>query len=86
MAGKARYMAVSALSKVHEKGGYSHIVLENALQKATGLPEVEKALFSRLFYGVIERRLTLDYLLAAYCRIPLKKLHPAVREILRTGA
>lgn len=85
MAGKARDMAVSALSKVHEKGGYSHIVLENALKKAAELPASEKALFSRLFYGVIERALTLDYVIAAYCRVPLKKMHPLVREILRTG-
>lgn len=85
MAGNARYMAAAALAKVHGKGGYSNIVLDNELE-ATGLSGADKALFSRLFYGVIERRLTLDHLLAQYCATPLKKLHPLVREILRTGA
>lgn len=39
----------------------------------------------RIFWGVIERRLTLDYLMDCYSRVPVKKLQPAVREILRSG-
>ncbi len=45
----------------------------------------DRALASRIFWGVIERRLTLDYLIGCYSRTPVKKLQPAVREILRSG-
>lgn len=34
---------------------------------------------------MIERRLTLDYLLAACSSVPEKKMHPSVAEILRLG-
>lgn len=85
MAGNARSLAVTALKKVYEKGGYSHIVLDNEI-RSSGLSGAEKGLASRLFYGVIERRLTLEYLLAQCCASPLKKMHPTVREILFTGA
>lgn len=79
-----RRMAVKALMRVHRDGGYSHIVWESALE-AGGLSPADRALASRIFWGVIERRLTLDYLIGCYSRTPVKKLQPAVREILRSG-
>lgn len=85
MAGMARRAAVKALSRVHESGGYSHIVLDNELTFAAW-PEAERALFSRLFYGTIEREMTLDYVIGRASSTPLRKMHPLLREILRTGA
>ena len=81
----ARRAAVNALLRVHRDGGYSHIVWEEALD-AGGLSAEDRSLASRLFYGVIERRLTLDYLIGSRSKTPLHRLHPAVREILRVGA
>lgn len=75
---------MEALLHVHRDGGYSHIVWENALE-TDHLTAADRALASRIFWGVIERRLTLDYLMDCYSRVPVKKLQPAVREILRTG-
>lgn len=85
MAASARQAAVSALVQVHQQHGYSNIVLDNLL-KTTALSPPEQALASRLFYGVIERRLTLDYVLSQCASVPLKKMHPCVTDILRTGA
>ena len=82
--GNPRRAAVEALLHVHRDGGYSHIVWENALE-TDHLTAADRALASRIFWGVIERRLTLDYLMDCYSRVPVKKLQPAVREILRTG-
>lgn len=82
--GSARYCAVQALLQVHRGGGYSNVVLDNLLRTAE-LEPADQALASRLFYGVIERRLTLDYLLAACSSVPEKKMHPSVAEILRLG-
>lgn len=80
----ARDAAVKALLTVQEQGGYSNIVLEELLQSAD-MSANDRALASRLLYGVIERRLTLDHLLNQTASTPVKKMTPAVREILRVG-
>ena len=67
-----RRAAVEALVRVHREGGYSNLVMESLLDKSP-LREEDRAFASRLFYGVIERRLTLDYILAAHSSMKLKK-------------
>lgn len=80
-----RRLAVEALTRVHGAGGYSSIVLDNLISQKE-LTDVDRALLSHLFYGVIERRLTLDYVLEQGSSTKLRKMHPTVREILRLGA
>ena len=38
-----------------------------------------------MLYGVVERRLTIDFALEQCASMPLKRMHPAVLEILRLG-
>lgn len=85
MADNARHCAVKALIRLHRENSYSNILWEERLAQA-GLPPMDQALATRLFYGVIERRLTLDYLLSRCCSMKLKRLHPYVLDILRVGA
>lgn len=85
MADQARKKAVEALLQIHREQGYSHIVLDNALRDGVW-NDAERALFSRLVYGVEERRITLDWFLNACTRVPLRRAHPCVQEILRVGA
>lgn len=80
----AREAAVRALLAVQEQGGYSNVVLDELLTDSS-LAAADRALASCLLYGVIERRLTLDYLLNQTASTPVKKMQPAVREILRVG-
>ncbi len=77
-----RRAAVTALVKVHEDGSYSNILLENL---PTPQNDADFALTTRLIYGVVERRLTLDYLLNVCSSTPVKKMQPTIREILRVG-
>lgn len=81
----ARSAAVRALLTIQEQGGYSNIVLDELLTSAE-LPASDRALASRLLYGVTERRLTLDYLLNQTSSTPVKMMDPVIREILRVGA
>lgn len=83
MAG-ARRAAVEALIRIHRDGGYSNIVLDTVLRSGEFSPQ-DKALLSRLVYGVVERRLTLDYVINAVSSMKLRKMHPTVRDILRVG-
>ena len=80
----ARRAAVTALMRIQEQGGYSNIVLDELLEHQPLSPS-ERAMTSRLVYGVTERRLTIDYLLNKLSSTPVKQMSPAVREILRVG-
>ncbi len=79
-----RMEVVSALAGLHREKRYSNIVLDELLKTAELAPK-DRAFASRLFYGVIERRITIDYLLSKASSMPLRKLHPLVLETLRTA-
>ena len=74
----SRQVAAEALLRV-ERGGYSQLTLDAALTKAR-LSVRDAAFCTALFYGVLERRLTLDHCIAAYARHPLSD---TVAQILR---
>ncbi|MCI5905176.1 MAG: 16S rRNA (cytosine(967)-C(5))-methyltransferase RsmB [Oscillospiraceae bacterium] len=76
--------AVADLLIKVSKNAYSNLALDGALQKSSYTPK-EKAFISRLFYGVIERRITLDYIISLYSTKPLQKLDGAVLTVLRMG-
>lgn len=78
----ARLTALRGLSEVFGQGGYSNLVLESLMRK-NELSGQERAFCTALFYGVVERRITLDWVLGRYSRQPVEKLSPAVRDILR---
>ena len=79
-----RVAVTKALSDLHRHDKYSNIAWEEFLKNA-GLSDSDRAFSSRLFYGVIERRLTLDFVLSSFCSTPLRKLHPLVLETLRVA-
>ncbi len=83
MADKARIIAAKALIKV-SSGGFSNIVLDSILEE-THLEHRDRAFASALFYGVLERRITLDYLIKRYSSQPVNKLSLEVLETLRLG-
>lgn len=78
-----RTLAAKALLRVNE-GGFSNIVLD-ALLSGAQLEHRDKAFVSALFYGVLERRITLDKIIKKYSKTPLEELEPAVLECLRIG-
>lgn len=78
-----RFLAYKILSKIEHDKAYSNITLENVLNKN----EASSASFVRaLVYGVLERKITLDYYLSELLTQPIKKLNPNVLTILRLGA
>ena len=81
----ARTAALRALLQVDQNAGFSNLVLDNTLHRSA-LNEADKALASAIFYGVLERRLTLDYFLRQCLDHPDKKLESTVQEALRCGA
>ncbi len=79
----ARYLAVQLLMRT-EEGSYSNLLLDKALSDSQ-LSPADKKLCAQLYYGVIERRLTLLHILRGYSKKPPEKLDSAVRNILLMG-
>ena len=69
-ANNARGVALETLIKCESSGQYSNIALDNALKRSE-LSDSDKGLASALFYGVIERRITLDYYISRLSARPL---------------
>lgn len=73
----SRQIAFETLYKIFYDDAYSNI----ALDKALSFTDSGKAFITRLVYGVVERKLTLDYIIEKFC----KKPKPKVLVILRMG-
>lgn len=84
MAFTARQAVFKALYSVYAEGAYSGIVLDHMV-KGAELDRREVGFVTRLFYGVLERSVTLDHCIAVYAGKPLKKLDLQVVNILRMG-
>lgn len=84
MAETARALAVRLLLRTFTAGGYSNLLLDQALD-ASGLNAADKRLCAMLYYGVTERLLTLEYVAGCYTKRPVKRLDREVRFILYLG-
>lgn len=80
----ARYLAVKLLCKTFTGGSFSNIQLNNGL-KNSGLDDRDKKLCSLIYYGVIERKIYLDYVIEKFSSRPLNKLDDVIINILRCG-
>ena len=59
-----RALAHASLMAIMKHGRYSNIEIDAALKKADGLSPADRGLYTRLVYGVIERRITLDHIIS----------------------
>lgn len=80
----ARETALKTLYAVEFEGAYSNMALKKSLSDDK-LSAADKGFITTLVYGVISRRLTLDYVIAAYSKIKLKKISKYILLILRMG-
>ncbi|MCH5206749.1 MAG: 16S rRNA (cytosine(967)-C(5))-methyltransferase RsmB [Oscillospiraceae bacterium] len=80
----ARLTAVKLLLKMENSDSYSNILLDSALDEA-GLSERDRAFASALFYGVTERKMTLDFVIKQYSSMDFGKIEPEALAVLRMG-
>ena len=80
----ARQITLDLLIRMDTQGAYSNIILDHAFTQ-NDADRRDKAFSAALFYGVLERRMTLDYLIRYYSGIEFDKIKTAVVEILRMG-
>lgn len=80
----ARLIAVKALCRVECDEAYSNIVL-NTLLKEYEPDRNDRALCTSIFYGTLERRITIDYVLKTFVKNGFSKLKPFTLNVLRAG-
>ena len=81
---KARKLAFQALLRMETAKSYSNLTLD-ALLKAENPEPRERQLAANLFYGVLERKLTLSYLIEKYMKKKVDSLVPEVVVALVLG-
>ena len=81
----ARQLAVLSLCRLEREGKYGNLEADAAIKKFK-LQGAEKALYTRLFYGVLERKITLDYIISQCKDKPLDDMTYEMKNILRISA
>ncbi len=77
----ARAAALAVLTSV-EEGAYSNLKLNHVLRQSR-LPRLEASLATEITYGTLQRRNTIDWMLAPFLKRDLKQLDAWVRNLLR---
>lgn len=80
----ARELAFLALERVYKDNSYSNIVFDSLSEKYS-VSKKDTALAANIFYGVLETKLTLLYIIKQYSKIPIKKIDPKALIILQTA-
>lgn len=65
-----------------ENGAFSHVVLNQTLSDHS-LSLQEKTFLERLYHGVLEQVIYLDWIISSYSATKLQKIKPVIKNILR---
>lgn len=83
MTDSARRGALSLLLRLEAEGGYANLIADDA--RLSVMDGRERALLVALFYGTVERTLTLDYHIGKLAGRSAASLDPHTRALLRMG-
>ena len=78
-----REVVLDILLELSKESEYSNILIAAVLEKHDYLDGREKAFIKRVSEGTIERRIQIDYVLDRFSKVPVKKMKPFIRELLR---
>ncbi len=80
---KAREIVVDILEKVELQDAYSNVVLKETLDEYDGLIIKDKGLITEITNGTMEYKRRLDYVINQFANIPVSKMKPVIRNVLR---
>lgn len=80
----AREVALRTLYKIEYEGAYSNLALKSQLEE-NELSSLDKSLATLLVYGVIQRKLTLEYIISQYSNVKVNKISKYILLILKLG-
>lgn len=80
----ARETAFGILNRCEKQQQYSNLALDSALKKGA-YNDADRALITTLVYGVLEKKLTLDYQISHLSSRPMNEIAPEALTALRLG-
>lgn len=80
-----RELVVEILLLVTRDGQYSHIALNQVLEKYQYLDKSDRAFITRVTEGTLERMIELDYITDQFSKVKVKKMKPVIRAIVRSA-
>ena len=83
MAENIREIALDTMLAMVQQREFSNYLIKSVLDKYDYLPVRDKAFIKRVTEGTLERRLELDYYLNKVSSVPVGKMKPLIRELLR---
>lgn len=78
-----REVVLDILLELSKQNEYSNVLISAVLEKYDYLDGKEKAFIKRVSEGAIERRIQIDYVLDLFSKVPVRKMKPLIRELLR---
>ncbi len=78
-----RELILEMLIEILEKDGYSHLVIRGVLDKYNYIESRDKAFMKRVTEGTLERLIQIDYVLNHFSKVPVTKMKPLIRNLLR---
>ncbi len=79
-----RKETVKLLLKTFAEDSFSNILLDSVLSSNEMTPN-DRKFMTTLYYGVLEKKITLDHIISAFSTRRTERLDPTVLNILRTG-
>lgn len=73
-----REAAVLSLNSAFKNGRFVNLELDSTIKKY-GFEDKDKSFYTRLLYGTVEKRLTLDHYLSRISERELSKIEPLVQ-------
>lgn len=78
-----RELILDMLMEILEKGVYSHLLIREVLDKYNYLDVRDRAFVKRITEGTLERLIEIDFYLDQYSRVPVSRMKPLIRNLLR---
>ena len=80
---KTREIILECLLQLEKGEVFSNVLIRQVLQKYDYFPQQDKAFIKRVTEGTVERRIELDYIIDQFSSVPVPKMKPLIRELLR---
>lgn len=78
-----REIILEGLLELEKENVFSNVLIRQILEKYDYLPLRDKAFIKRVTEGTVERRIELDYMINRFSSVPVPKMKPFIRQLMR---
>lgn len=78
-----RELVIDMVTEITAGREKSHILIRNVLDKYSYLPGHDRSFIKKVTEGTLERLVTIDYVLNSFSKVPVNKMKPFIRSLMR---